>query len=131
MSCNHATLSTYNDTSCGSIRPGRGHPTQSKSATPGYYTVPTYHASGYDALTHGDKKYDSDCKDSLGSGFFNITQAYGKNAQNCNQQYHQSPCNGGSHHKIYGCEQGLCVQGAGNLEKGCGPHGCGPLHPGS
>lgn len=92
MSCNHATLSTYNNTSCGSIRAGCGPPIQSKSDSPGFYVVPNYHVSGYDALTHGGNKGDNNnCNDSA-NGFFNITQAYGKNAQNCNQQYHNSPC---------------------------------------
>jgi len=50
----------------------------------GKYIVPRYDAISYDALTHGA---NSGC-----GGYFNVMQAYGDNAGNCNQRYLSKLC---------------------------------------
>lgn len=80
--CSYATLTHYNNSN-GQLRV----PTDRTRSTAGYYVVPTYGlGAGYNSLTHGQKM--GSC-----SGFFNITNAYGKNANNCNTQYVRTLCN--------------------------------------
>lgn len=88
--CEYTTLRNYNNVQCGTLSPP-GRVEQPMSHTPGHYVVPNYKPIGYDALTHGHMS-NGNCNDSA-AGFFNITQAYGSGAENCNQQYHQSRCN--------------------------------------
>ncbi len=82
--CSYATLSHYNN----SAGLGGGPPVPDRTrGVSGAYVVPSYGLGhGYNALTHGQK---------MGScnGFFNITNAYGKNANNCNTQYVRTLCN--------------------------------------
>ena len=85
MSCTYATLGTYNSPSCGTLASAR-----SAEATSDYYVVPEYSAPGYEALTHGVTGNEK-CQGA--NGFFNINQAYGAGAGQCNQQYYKSPCN--------------------------------------
>ena len=51
------------------------------------FVVPQYGAIGYDALTHG---VQGGC-----ANYFNIQQAYGKNAGNCKTKYSTRLCNSG------------------------------------
>ena len=82
-SCSYVNLSNYNSSSAGTM----GHPDSgSRSTVTGSYVVPNYGAIGYSALTH-DSSVPS-C-----SGYFNITSAYGQNADTCNTTYSMSPCN--------------------------------------
>jgi hypothetical protein len=80
-SCAYANLSSYNSSVPGSL----GSPAVPATTTSGVYVVPNYSAIGYSALTH-DAAIPS-C-----SGYFNISNAYGADAANCNTQYSQSPC---------------------------------------
>lgn len=52
----------------------------------GVMVVPTYDAIGYDALTHG---VTQSC-----GGYFNIIDAYGPEAANCNPSYSIRRCGG-------------------------------------
>ena len=79
--CSFATLNTYNSRKPGNINPVM--PDMNTLQTAGVYIVPNYSAPGYDTLTKGG----SSC-----SGFLNITDAYGKNAQNCSQKYLKKIC---------------------------------------
>ena len=80
--CSYTTLSNYN--SNGQLKVPVPRSTRTVS---GMYVVPTYGlGAGYASLTHGQKT--GSC-----SGFFNITNAYGKNANNCNTQYVRTLCN--------------------------------------
>jgi hypothetical protein len=83
-SCSYTNLQNYNSSTAGSL----GHPAERSvraTTVSGNYVVPNYSAIGYNALTHGEQ---GSC-----SGYFNITSAYGANANNCNTQYSNSPCN--------------------------------------
>ena len=83
--CNYATLSHYNSHGTALNVPV---PAQQRGSN-GLYVVPDWGLGfGYNALTHGQTV--GSC-----SGFFNITDAYGKNASNCNTQYVKRLCNGG------------------------------------
>tara|TARA_Y100000389_G_C17215478_1_gene390652 strand:+ start:310 stop:606 length:297 start_codon:yes stop_codon:yes gene_type:complete len=83
--CSYATLAHYNNS---------GHMKvpvpQRTSGVSGAYVVPSYgvgsHVNTYAALTHGNKT--GSC-----NGFFNITNAYGQGANNCNTQYQRQLCN--------------------------------------
>jgi len=80
--CSYTTLSHYN--SNGQLKVPV--PLRDRGLS-GSYIVPQYGLGfGYNALTHGQKA--GSC-----SGFFNITNAYGKDAKNCNTKYVQSLCN--------------------------------------
>ena len=80
--CSYATLSQYN--SNGQLNVPVPDRTRAVS---GMYVVPTYGlGAGYNSLTHGNKA--GSC-----NGFFNITSAYGRNANNCNTQYVKTLCN--------------------------------------
>ena len=79
--CNFATLSTYNQLGNPAMI---SNPSIPLTTGVGYTVVPAYSAIGYDALTHGGH---GSC-----SGFFNITQAYGSNANNCQTQYIKRLC---------------------------------------
>jgi hypothetical protein len=81
--CAYASLGRYNNQGAAGLM---GTPPIPSSTTTGMYVVPAYGMPGYDALTHGSAQ--PSC-----SGFFNITNAYGANAGNCNQQYVRSMCN--------------------------------------
>ena len=71
-SCNYNSLGNYN---ADSLDP---------NVTTGYYTVPSFGASGYNALTHN---MEGSC-----GGYFNIQSAYGKGANNCVTQYTNKLC---------------------------------------
>jgi len=80
--CSYATLSHYN--SNGQLKVPVPNRTKGGS---GFYLVPSFGlGAGYNTLQHGEKT--GTC-----SGFFNITNAYGKNANNCNTTYVRSLCN--------------------------------------
>ncbi len=82
--CSYANLQNYN------ITPqGAGYmnaPAVPNSTMQNVYLVPNFSSIGYNALTHG--LTTPTC-----SGFFNITNAYGKGANNCNAQYVKQSCN--------------------------------------
>ena len=81
--CNFATLSNYN--SNGQLKVPI--PSRTRGAI-GAQVVPSFGLGyGYDALTHGQAPT---C-----SGYWNITNAYGKNANNCNTMYVRTLCNSG------------------------------------
>jgi hypothetical protein len=81
-SCSYATLSRYN--SNGQLAVPVPERTRGVS---GAYVVPSFGLGhGYNSLTHGRKT--GTC-----NGFFNITSAYGKNANNCNTQFVRTLCN--------------------------------------
>lgn len=76
---NYATLGTYNtNNGFRGIRP----PVPMTSVS-GYYVVPAYSAPGYNTLTHGR---------GTGGNYFQIQQAYGSGAQNCNTKYMGALC---------------------------------------
>ena len=83
--CSYATLgnytgehrlhqSTLNNASAASTQGSQGH-----------YVVPAYGGISYDTLMHGES--GGSC-----SGYFNVMNAYGRGAANCNQKYMRSPC---------------------------------------
>lgn len=78
--CAYATLSHYNNGS-----QGLNKVPVPRSTVSGVYVVPTYGAPGYNTLTHGNAA--PSC-----SGFFNIGNAYGKGANNCNTQFVKRLC---------------------------------------
>jgi|TARA_B100000902_G_C27294063_1_gene908882 hypothetical protein len=81
--CSYANLQNYNI-----VPQNMGYmntPPIPKSTTQNLYIVPNFSAIGYDALTHG-------LKTPTCSGFYNITDAYGKGANNCNAQYIKQSC---------------------------------------
>ena len=83
--CSFATLSTYNNSNP-NMKNGMMNQVPAPMntlQTAGVYIVPNYSAPGYDTLTKGG----SSC-----SGFLNITDAYGKNAQQCSQKYLKKMC---------------------------------------
>jgi hypothetical protein len=80
-SCAYTTLNNYNSSAAGTL----GQPAVPATTTSGHYIVPNYSAIGYSALTH-------DTNSPSCSGYFNITNAYGASANNCDTQYSQSPC---------------------------------------
>jgi hypothetical protein len=82
--CNYAQLGAYNLGFRG-IRPP-----VPLTAVSGYYVVPAYSAPGYDTLTHGAA--GCGCGSSSGGNYFNIGQAYGSGAGNCNTKYMGSIC---------------------------------------
>lgn len=81
--CCYASLAGYN----GAARNPRnmGMPYVPPTTVAGSYVVPAFGTIGYNALTHGDTP---SC-----AGYFDITSAYGKGAENCNTQYMQRMCN--------------------------------------
>ena len=83
--CSYANLSNYNMTNPnmtnGMMNPVPANPSALQTA--GLYLVPNYGAPSYD--TFGSK---GSC-----SGFLNITDAYGKGANNCSTQYLKKICN--------------------------------------
>ena len=76
--CAYASLSHYNNGAKSLGLPTAGQPS-------GHYVVPKFGAPGYDTLQHG-----SDVPSC--SGYFNIANAYRKNAGQCNQQYMRKLC---------------------------------------
>jgi hypothetical protein len=97
--CSYTTLSHYN--SNGQLKVPVPERDQGLS---GSYIVPKFGGLGYNALTHGQV---GSC-----SGFFNITDAYGKGANNCNTKYVRSLCNGDARRpygrNCEGTEYGSC-----------------------
>mgnify|MGYP006098441211 CR=1 FL=1 len=88
--CSYTTLGHYNATSQGTMNQARAQvaPKMGPDGQQGVYIVPSYGPGfGYSTLQHGDDK--PSC-----SGFFNITNAYGANANNCNPQFVQRLCSG-------------------------------------
>lgn len=82
--CNFAQLGTYNQGFRG-IRP----PVPMTSVS-GFYVVPAFGGPSYSTLLHGGNQ-GCGCG-SGGGGYFQIGQAYGSNAANCNTQYMGSLC---------------------------------------
>ena len=82
-SCNYTTLSHYNAVTPGTMQ----HASASSSPVDnqGVYVVPVWGAPGYNSLTHGNQA--PTC-----IGHFNISQAYGANAANCNTRFVQRLC---------------------------------------
>ncbi len=83
--CSFATLNSYNNPNS-HMKNGKMNQVaapMNSLQTSGVYIVPNYSAPGYDTLTKGG----SSC-----SGFLNITDAYGKNAQKCSQKYLKKIC---------------------------------------
>jgi hypothetical protein len=83
--CSFATLATYNNanTNNSSGMMNQVQAQRSQINTSGLYIVPDYAAPGYDTLTKGG----SSC-----SGFLNITDAYGIDADKCSQKYLKKIC---------------------------------------
>jgi len=75
-SCNYAALGNYNDGYSMNVRPV-GKQSQ------GSYIVPTWDPISYNSLTG---------KVPGCSGYYNINNAYGKNAGNCQTTYRTSLC---------------------------------------
>ena len=116
--CGYSTLSSYNNS--GGLA-GIPIPDRVKGVS-NYYVVPHYGLGyGYNALTHGQNA--GSC-----SGFFNITNAYGRNANNCNTRYVRTLCNGGFVGGCEGTEFGCCP--GSNTKAAAGPNGagCGAPH---
>ena len=80
--CSYATLSSYNGKQQGTME--TPPPTGSSQYTSGLYVVPMYSAISYDSLTHGN----TGC-----SNMLSITDAYGADANKCNQKYEKRKCN--------------------------------------
>lgn len=83
--CSFATLGNYNNSNPNNNNGMMNQvPAQMNTIkTSGVYIVPDYSAPGYDALTKGG----SSC-----SGFLNILDAYGPNANKCSQKYLMKLC---------------------------------------
>ena len=79
----YAQLGMYN----GHVQGALGSPyVPPPSTTQGAYIVPCYAPITYDSLTHGmAPSY---------AGYFNITDGYGKSANNCNTKFVSRLCNG-------------------------------------
>lgn len=78
----YAQLGMYN----GHVQGGLGSPYVPPSTAVGNYIVPCYAPITYDSLTHGmAPSY---------AGYFNITDGYGKSANNCNTKFVSRLCNG-------------------------------------
>lgn len=75
--CSYSTLSSY----CGGKKKGtmENPPPSGSQNIYGFYIVPTYDTPGYNNLTYDNS---GGCSNSL-----NITDAYGADANKCNQQY--------------------------------------------
>ena len=82
MACSYKNLANYNGYSAGQLN----SPPVPATTTMNVQVVPNYGSIGYAALTGGPDNVPS-C-----NGYFNITSAYGDNAQNCNTQYMQRLC---------------------------------------
>ena len=82
-SCSYANLSNYNSSSDGTL----SSPAFRAGVSSGHYLVPQYGAVGYQTLTH-------DSVDPTCNGYFNIQNAYGADADNCNTQFASSDCAG-------------------------------------
>ena len=77
--CTYSNLQNYNGYGASTSPPVPA------STVRGSYIVPAYGTIGYDTLTHGSSM--PSC-----SGYFNIQNAYGSDAGDCNTQYTQSSC---------------------------------------
>ena len=75
-------LSNYNGVPTGAL----GSPYVPPTTVTGSYIVPCYSPITYDSLTHGSVP--------TYAGYFDITQAYGPSANNCNTKYVQRLCSG-------------------------------------
>ena len=83
QSCSYVSLSNYNGVQRNARSMGMPHVPATTVA--GRYVVPDFATIGYNALTHGDTP---SC-----SGYFDITNAYGKGAESCNTQFMMRACN--------------------------------------
>lgn len=81
-SCAYVSLSNYNGVQ--KMPRAMGTPVVPATTVKGVYVVPDYGTIGYSALTHGT---GPSC-----AGYFDITSAYGKGAENCNTQFMQRMC---------------------------------------
>ena len=80
------TLGAYNGSQC-----MRGiQPPVPTTNVSGFYIVPAYSAPGYNTLQHGGGS--DGCGGTSSSAYFQIGQAYGYGAGNCNTQYMGSIC---------------------------------------
>ena len=90
-SCSYTTLGHYNSTSTGTMNQARAQAAPQmgpNGVQQGHYIVPSWGPGfGYATLQHGNQT--PTC-----SGFFDITKAYGANANNCNTQFVQRLCSG-------------------------------------
>jgi hypothetical protein len=77
-SCSYASLSTYNNGSKGMSPPVPA------TTVSGVYVVPSWSAASYNTLSHDSAP---SC-----SGYFSVTNAYGKNANNCSTKFVQKLC---------------------------------------
>jgi hypothetical protein len=77
----YASLNNYNSGGRKKNSGMVGMPTVQATNVIGSYIVPDFGMIGYNALTHGTGP--------TGNGYFDITDAYGKGAANCNTQYMQ------------------------------------------
>lgn len=84
-SCSYASLNNYNSGGRKKNTGNVGMPSVPATNVVGSYIVPEYGMIGYNALTHGN---GPSC-----AGYFDITDAYGKGAANCNTQFMQRMCN--------------------------------------
>ena len=110
--CGYSTLSHYNNGG----PPGVPVPDYVRGVV-GEYVVPSYGLGfGYNALTHGQNA--GTC-----GGFFNITNAYGRNANNCNTRYVRTLCNGGAVGGCKGTRYGCCP-GSNKAASGPNHEGC-------
>ena len=82
-SCSYVSLSNYNGVQRNPTSVNM--PYVPATNVVGRYIVPDYSTIGYNALTHGSS---ASC-----GGYFDITGAYGKGAENCNTQFMQRACN--------------------------------------
>ena len=80
-SCSYATLSSYNTRQQGTME--TAPPTGSSQYTTGFFIVPSYEGISYTTLTHGN----TGCSNRL-----SITDAYGADANKCNQKYEKRQC---------------------------------------
>jgi hypothetical protein len=84
----YSLLSGYN----GHPKGVMGTPYVPPTTVVGSYVVPCYKPITYDALTHGSGMPSY-------AGYFDITKAYGQNANNCNTRFVQRLCNS----SVMGC----------------------------
>ena len=89
--CNFITLGNYNSTNPGTMQHSRvsssGRQYGLGSIKEDIHIVPVWGAIGFNTLTHGEQA--PTC-----SGHFNISQAYGADAANCNTRFVKRLCSG-------------------------------------
>lgn len=77
-SCSYASLSNYNNGSKGQSPPVPA------TTVSGVYVVPSWNSPSYSTLMHDSAP---SC-----SGYFSVTNAYGKGANNCSTKFVQKLC---------------------------------------